>query len=188
LADADLGRHAFNEFWVPRSHERADLVVIGLSMDAFEIKTERDTLRRLPRQAAAYARLFDRCTVVVAERHAAGARLLLPEWWGITTIHTSGDVAFTALREPRANPNVDPEILVRLLWRDEAMAALFHLGQKPDERLPRPSLWRQLLRATTPGQLRDIVCRAVLGRDPGSARIATRRFTPPLRAAVESGR
>lgn len=65
-----------DELWVPVSHERADVAVIGRGMDGFEIKTERDTLKRLPRQMVAYGRLFDRCTAVVAERHR-GERLEL---------------------------------------------------------------------------------------------------------------
>jgi hypothetical protein len=37
-----------DEFWVPRSNERADIAVLGRQMDGFEIKTHRDTLRRIP--------------------------------------------------------------------------------------------------------------------------------------------
>src|SRR5450755_4976732 len=48
------------EFWVPLTNERADVVAIGTSLWAFEIKTHRDNLARLPRQVAAYSRLFDR--------------------------------------------------------------------------------------------------------------------------------
>jgi hypothetical protein len=56
------------------------MVVVGRSLDAFEIKSERDTLRRLPRQALAYERLFDRCTLVLAERHSDHPAAMLPEW------------------------------------------------------------------------------------------------------------
>jgi len=181
LADTYGARDTIDEFWVPRSNERADLAVIGRWMDGFEIKTERDTLRRLPRQAAAYGRLFDRCTVVVAERHSDAATQILPAWWGITTVHVNGSVGFDVVRKPRLNHDIDPEILVRLLWRDEALSALVALGGEHDAKAPRGSLWRELLRTTTLGQLRAIVRRAILGRDPATARIATRRFTnaPP---------
>jgi hypothetical protein len=50
-----------DEFWVPRTNERADLAAIGSRLWGFEIKTDRDTLRRLPRQVEAYNRLFDMC-------------------------------------------------------------------------------------------------------------------------------
>jgi hypothetical protein len=59
-AHADGVQKTVEEFWVPRSHERADVVVVGGSLDGYEIKSARDGLKRLPRQAVAYGRLFDR--------------------------------------------------------------------------------------------------------------------------------
>jgi hypothetical protein len=172
-------RETIDELWVPRSYERADLAVIGRSMDGFEIKTERDTLRRLPRQVVAYGRLFDRCSVVVAAKHHDEAGAIVPAWWGITTVHVSGDVIFTEIRKPSRNLAVDPEILVRLLWKDEAISALIKLGTAPEERASRCALWRDLLEAASLTQLRAAVRRALLDRDPSQARIATRRFTIP---------
>lgn len=186
LADTHGAEGTVDEFWVPQSNERADLAVIGRWMDGFEIKTERDSLRRLPRQAIAYGRLFDRCTVVVAKKHSEGAEQLLPGWWGITTIHMNGSVSFTTVRKARANPALDPEILVRLLWRDEVMAALIDLGHEPDRRAPRASLWRQLLATVTLTQLRRVVRRAVLSRDAASAQIAGRRVSSVLSLAGEA--
>jgi hypothetical protein len=158
-------KRAFQELWVPRSHERVDLAVIGRRMDGFEIKSERDTLRRLPRQVAAYARVMDRCTLVVAEKHLEAAHSLVPEWWGISTVACNGHVRFRIVRGARKNPAVDPEILVRLLWREEALAALTTLGADPDPKSHRASLWRELLDRCAIGQLRSAVRRALLGRD-----------------------
>jgi hypothetical protein len=177
MANTPGARDAIDEFWVPRSNERADIVVVGRSLDAFEIKSERDTFRRLPRQVSAYERLFDRCTLVVAEKHSDRATAVLPEWWGIVTVHVNMTVEFTATREPRPNHAVDPETLVRLLWRDEVMIALLHLGHQPDPRESRSSLWDELLHSATLAQLRGIVRMAILVRDPRRARIATQRFT-----------
>jgi hypothetical protein len=145
-------------------------------MYCFEIKTERDTLRRLPRQALAYARVFDWCTVVVAEKHRERVVEMLPEWWGITVVSVNGSVEFSEVRAAESNPKVDPGTLVRLLWRNEAMAALTCMGLEPDTRSPRSSLWNELLRLPL-AELRDVVRRAILQRDPAQARIATRRFT-----------
>lgn len=176
-------REMIEEFWVPRSNERADLVVIGDTLDGFEIKTERDTLRRLPRQAVAYARVFDRCTAVVAEKHQDAAIGLLPEWWGVVGIHTEASIVFVRVRPPKANPSIDTEIVVRLLWRDEAMSALLHLGRRPDQRSSRSSLWQELLESASRVQLQTIVRQAMIDRDPGRARIRTRRFTSQSIAA-----
>lgn len=182
LSDSDI-REMVEEFWVPRSNERADLVVIGQTLDGFEIKTERDTLRRLPRQAVAYARVFDRCTAVVAEKHREAATQLLPEWWGIISIHAELTIAFVRVRPPKANPSIDTETVVRLLWRDEAMSALLRLGRQPDQRSSRRSLWQELLESVSPVQLQTIVRQAIVGRDSGQARIRTRRFTAQSIAA-----
>lgn len=183
LAGIAGARDTVDEFWVPRSNERADLAVIGRLMEGFEIKTERDTLRRLPRQVSAYGRVFDRCTAVIAENHADRAAGIVPDWWGITTVQVNGSVSFSEIRRARPNPGVEPDTLVRLLWRDEAIAALVRLGMEPDQRASRGSLWEELLHHATLSQLRAAVRRAILDRDPSTARIATRRFTSQPAAA-----
>lgn len=176
MASVAGARDTFEELWVPRSNERADIAVIGRWMDGFEIKTERDTLKRLPRQMVAYGRLFDRCTAVVAERHRHDAAAILPDWWGITTVHINGAVTFAPVRKAKANPRIDPEVLVRLLWRDEVFHALISLGRTPDRRTTRSRLWAELLRLASPSQLRAAVRDALLTRTGEQAKIPTRRF------------
>jgi len=51
---------AVEEFWIPRSNERADVATIGSVIEAFEIKSDRDSLKRPPRQVIAYGRVFSR--------------------------------------------------------------------------------------------------------------------------------
>lgn len=172
-----------DEFWLPPTHERADIAVIGRLMTAFEIKSEQDTLRRLPRQADAYGRVFDRCTAVVAERHRKNATALLPAWWGVTTFSVNGHVQFEEARKARPNPTVDPEVLVRLLWRAEASAALAALGQPPAKTASRSSMWRALIDAVAVKELRTIVRQALLTRSASAARIPSRRFTQPPEVA-----
>lgn len=170
---------ALYEFWVPRSHERADIAVIGPTMDGFEIKTERDTLKRLPRQAAAYARLFDRCYVVLADRHVEAALDILPMWWGVTVIRGGSTPEFERIREADVNPGVDPETLVRLLWRNEVHAALCAFGAPPDPGAGRFRMWEQLLDLVEVDVLKAAVREALIHRDPARARIPSRHF--PIR-------
>ena len=136
---------AVDEFWVPQSHERADLAIIGRDLRGFEIKTERDTLRRLPRRVAAYGRIFDRCTAVVAPRHVEGALVLLPEWWGVVEVSVNGHVEFDQIRPARQNIVLDPETLVRLLWRNEVKALFDHLGVESAATATRGTMWKLLL-------------------------------------------
>lgn len=169
-----------DEFWVPCSHERADVAVIGSLMEAFEIKTDQDRLTRLPRQVAAYSRLFDRCTAVVAERHVREAMAMIPEWWGVLVVTTGGFISFEVARSADANEYVDAGTLVRLLWRDEVSAALTRLGAPPEPGAARSSMWDQLLRHVDLGGLRAIVRQALRSRDPSRARFGTRRVSSAL--------
>lgn len=166
-----------DEFWVPRSNERADLALVGPLLAAFEIKTARDSLSRLPRQADAYARIFDSCTAVVAERHMDATRELLPAWWGLVLIdHDASRPRLEWVRESRSNPGRDSETLVRLLWKEEVRRALENLGESTTSGATRRVLWQELLAKTTQNQLCDVVRAALIARDPASARIPSNRF------------
>ena len=177
LSRASEPSEAVYEFWVPRSNARADVALIGASvLEGFEIKTERDTLRRLPRQTTAYARIFDRCHVVLALRHLDRAIEMLPPSWGVLVIESAGTSSFSVVRVADANQSVDPEILVRLLWRDEALAALRALGVQLDPRAGRSRMWELLLALLDLDVLKQVVRHALLQRDPARARIPSQRF------------
>ncbi len=170
------------EFWIPISHERADLVFMQNGLQAFEIKTERDSLRRLSRQVKAYTRIFDTCTVVVAARHVDQACCIIPEWWGIWEIPQDSSLSFGKIRKSMRNELVEPEMLVRLLWRDEVKVAITNLGHPPSPNMGRSLMWEKLVEHASIEELKSIVESFVQRRDPGRARIMTRRFS---RAAAE---
>lgn len=166
-----------DEFWVPGSNERADLALVADTLDGFEIKTAQDTLKRLPRQSSAFARLFDHCTAVIAGHHLDATTQLLPDWWGLVVIHDrDGAVEFESLRDAQPNPSVDVETLVRLLWKEEARNALSTVGVEVDEGVSRCVLWERLVEAVSLARLGELVRQALLGRDPSRARIPSRRF------------
>jgi hypothetical protein len=166
------------EFWIPVSHERADLVVVGRWLYAFELKSAADNLLRLPRQVAAYGRVFDRCTAVVAERHLAKAVEQLPVWWGVMTL-SPVETSFTVVRECTLNVNIDESILVRLLWKEEARAALLGLGERTSDSESRDSMWGRLLSALDRDQMRVVVRDTLARRDPAAARFGARILRSP---------
>ena len=177
-------QEVIDEFWVPLSHERVDVAVIGSVMQAFEIKTARDNLKRLPRQIEAYGRIFDQCTAVVAERHAEGVLTMVPQWWGVVVARGDATPTLGILQKPGQNPSVDPLTLVRLLWRDEVYSALVDLGSEPSPRTGRVAMWEELLRVAQVDVLRVIVQQALLERQPALARIPSRRFAAALMATT----
>ena len=102
-----------------------DVVTLGEEMVGYEIKSDADTLRRLPRQVEWYSRVLDRAHVVVTERHLEGVQSVVPDWWGVMVASgPADDVRLQPLREAGANPSLDTRSLVDLLWRPEALAAL----------------------------------------------------------------
>ena len=110
---------------------RIDLAVIDDSLDGYEIKSSQDDLRRLEGQAIAYGQVFDRLTLVGAERHIEPAARVVPDWWGLTLVDVSRSV-IEPLRHAGRNPTADPGSMVRLLWHSELEAVLeARTGRRP---------------------------------------------------------
>lgn len=108
---------------------RADMAVINGTMHAFEIKSDLDTLYRLPNQQKAYSAIFDKVTLIVGKHHAVEAMLIVPDWWGIEVARLEdGVVVFDNIRTPKTNKNRDSLSIVRLLWRGEALRVLEENG------------------------------------------------------------
>jgi hypothetical protein len=166
----DAPRQLIEEFWIPLSHERADVVEVNGLLSGFEIKSARDTLDRLPRQAGAFSAVFDRVSLVCDARHLSAAGDLIPDWWGVVV--TEGEVDALVLRQLRApelNPNPDHEMRLRLLWRSELAAALQELGVRPG-RMDRAMMRRALHERASPAQLTHIVGAALRHRSVGAKR------------------
>lgn len=105
---------------------RIDLAVINGLMHGYEIKSDKDTLTRLPDQQIAYNSIFDKVTIILAPRHAYKAINLIPDWWGIKIAEMGprGGIKFHNLRTAYSNPNVDKLSLAMLLWKQEALEIL----------------------------------------------------------------
>lgn len=113
-----------HETVVPVTGERADVVVVTDLTWLFEIKSGRDSLRRLDRQTQAFARVGDRCVLVAAHSHISRAVDAVPRWWGIVKASDGPTVSLSWHREASANPGVDRRSLLLMLRKDEAAKAL----------------------------------------------------------------
>ncbi|MCB8877661.1 sce7726 family protein [Acidisoma silvae] len=81
-----------NEFALSKSLVRADLAILESKFIGIEVKSEKDTLRRLPSQIASYLRHFDWVILVVASKHAYKVielNLLFVELW---VMHADGSI------------------------------------------------------------------------------------------------
>ena len=104
---------------------RIDIAVINGELAGVELKSDRDTLVRLPLQSDIYSRVFDRLTLVAGSRHIEKASAIVPTWWSLIEARQNGsDVDLTLLRRGETNPSVDPFLVAHLLRKDEALEVL----------------------------------------------------------------
>ncbi len=137
-----------------------DVAVVDGTIEGYEIKSDRDTLRRLERQLAVYSRVLSKATIVVGQKYVEAAKSSVPDWWGILLARPTSDrVELGHVRRPRRNPAVDPNSLVQLLWRDEALQ-LLQEQQKAKGLLskPRRVIWERLIEEFSVRELQATVC------------------------------
>jgi len=106
---------------------RADVAVIDQYLHGYEIKSDRDTLRRLPHQVQVYSKVFDYFTLVVASAHTRGALAIIPSWWGVLEARqTHAGLALVTLKRGRRqrHNHLDSWYLSSLLWREETLELL----------------------------------------------------------------
>jgi hypothetical protein len=147
---------------------RVDVAVVNGSLSGFELKSDVDTLRRLPAQVEAYGHVLDHVTLVVTSRHLEPASALVPAWWGVLVADSESDrVRLKEARPAGANPGLDPSAIAQLLWRDEALSILTHRGIDAGVRSkPRWAMWDRLAQSLELDDLRSEV-RAALKRRRG---------------------
>lgn len=135
-----------DELGILNGATRIDIAVINGQIEGYELKSERDTLERLPTQRDLYNRVLDRISLVVAENHREAAEGIIPDWWGLAIASNGRDgVEVTRERSPEMNPGLDAATLASLLWRDEALAVLDRYGAARGVRSkPREALYERL--------------------------------------------
>ncbi|MCA9627891.1 MAG: sce7726 family protein [Myxococcales bacterium] len=151
LRSSLLGKHAdeadtviVEELGVCRGRVRVDLAVVNGTLHGYEIKSDRDSLRRLEGQVDIYSKVLDRATLIASARHLDEATELLPSWWGVQRVELGarGMPRFRVVRRERKNPSRDARALVELLWLDDALALLEEHGAARGVRgKPRWAVW-----------------------------------------------
>lgn len=105
---------------------RIDIAVVNGDLHGYELKSDHDTLRRLPRQVGVYNSVLDRITLVVTQHHFPQATQMIPSWWDVLLAESApaGDITFRTIRAGGKNPNISALAVAKLLWRDEALGLL----------------------------------------------------------------
>lgn len=157
-----------DELGIGHGTARIDLVVVNHQLHGYEIKSDLDSLRRLPDQIRAYSRVMDRVTLIVGYKHAYDALQIVPEWWGVRLAEKkkqSDIVVLSDARPSRNNPNIDLNAVAALLWRSEALAILDDIGAANGVRSKRRSeIYNRLVSLVDPDSLRSIIRQTLKSR------------------------
>lgn len=115
-----------DELGLNYGRNRVDIAVINGEIHGYELKSDSDTLDRLPKQAECYSLVMDKVTLVVGEKHSREAIALIPDWWGIkiAVMGKNGGIHLTTERKNKKNKNIDPHELLKLVWKEEIMRLL----------------------------------------------------------------
>ena len=119
------------ELGIHHGNVRVDIVVVNAALHGYEIKSDQDTLQRLPEQMNAFNSVFDKMTLVVGKTHLYEAINMVPDWWGITVakINSNSLVTFNLIREGELNKKQDSVSVAQLLWKNEALEILEEKGE-----------------------------------------------------------
>lgn len=114
------------ELGIRHGSARIDIAVVNGIMHGYEIKSDLDTLERLPEQMKEFNAVFDQITLIVGKRHLYQAIQDVPEGWGIkiAKIDSANRVIFQTIRESEENKEQEGVSIARLLWRGEALRIL----------------------------------------------------------------
>lgn len=163
----DANTLILDELGLCQGSVRIDMAVVNGALHGYEIKSERDTLERLPHQQITYSKVFDEVTIVVGPSYLSCIKEHVPAWWGIVVAvpDRAGAARLVTKRKTRRNPRVDGVALAQLLWRDEALELLDEAGSLAGLRSkPRKVLWQTLAECLPLDELRSKVRAKLVSR------------------------
>lgn len=126
-----MGTHSLNtasmltEFRAGQS--KADLAILNGTATVYEIKSERDTLARLPKQLKDYQKVFARAYVICSERHVKQILKLAPTEVGVLSL--SSRYQISTIRDAISDlSKICPNTVLNSLRVVEAVKILEMLG------------------------------------------------------------
>lgn len=125
-----------NEMGIENGASRVDVAVINGILHGYELKSESDNLKRLPRQVEYYNRLFERMTIVVDTKYINDVKNIVPSWWGIVTIKKNKN-GLRQIRKGRKVSYQNEETLLNLLWKEDLNTLVDVLGYPKNFKLKR---------------------------------------------------
>ncbi|MCO4804149.1 MULTISPECIES: sce7726 family protein [Enterobacteriaceae] len=115
----------FHELAVKRGIAIADIVTVNSFAHCYEIKSDVDSLSRLPTQVSSFSDVFKKVTLITTHKHVTKAQNIIPSWWGVIVARKEKeDVVFNYVRKSKNNPKDTSSDLLKILWNDELKSIL----------------------------------------------------------------
>ena len=134
-------RAILEELRVHNGNAIADVVAAYKYLHCYEIKSDRDSIERVKKQAIYYDLVFRKTTLVTTEKHAARAAKFTPEHWGIVVARCKdGKVIFSSKRKAEMSPHFNKELALLTLWRPELAALAEPISSSNLNKLSRKNL------------------------------------------------
>ncbi len=132
-----------SEIGISNHQNRVDILGFTKSFETIvgvEIKTQRDSLKRLPSQVRTMSELFDDCHLVVAPKHLEKAMQIVPTWWAVWVAEENTIKLFS----PSAQRTFwfDGSVLAEQLWVNELRELLVKNGQWAESNMRKKELCR----------------------------------------------
>ncbi|OCG14864.1 sce7726 family protein [Gilliamella sp. WF3-4] len=93
---------------------KADCLILNGISTCYEIKTEFDTLNRLPEQLSSYTKIFDKVFVICANKHLDKICALLPKNVGLLELTERGAIK-EVIKANMINTSIDRKIMMQSL-------------------------------------------------------------------------
>lgn len=101
----------YQEFVLPSSKARADIVTVGEIFTGYEIKSDKDSLQRLSTQIPEYDIYLEKNYIVVGEKYSSKIKEYIPKYWGIIVVSESkkrgaanNQLKIKTIRKAKKNP------------------------------------------------------------------------------------
>lgn len=125
LREEDEHTLVMQEYALSTEETRIDLAIFNGHFHGFEIKSDKDTLERLPNQAHSYSKIFEYLYLVVGVKHIEKAAVMLPTYWGIYSAEKKNNITqLNEVRPSSRNENQDAFAVASMLWKSEALSLL----------------------------------------------------------------
>lgn len=161
----DPNSRIVDEMNVCHGDARVDIAVINGSLHGFEIKSQLDTLSRLPGQIHMYSKIFDYLTIVSGPKHIAEILAICPDWCGVIVANykkNNSGLKLKKIRPSKRNQMLDKYSLAQLLWKSEVIQCLTELGiTRGISNKSKALLW-QMLSSTVDQKTLSIIVRQKL--------------------------